>query len=131
MAADGDQRFVKLDDDPEHGPSPADSERFLVGPVAGAVAGLVVGLLVLLIGYRAGTIGDSSNPATLFGLPLAGAVIGLMLGLLLSAVGRSTEDAPVRDRRFLHRRHAATPVSGDDVHGAADHRHVEHAPDRR
>jgi hypothetical protein len=130
MASD-DRRFVKLDDDPEHGPSPAESERVLVGPIAGAVAGLVVGLVLLFVADRAGTVGDSSNPATLFGLPLAGAVIGLMLGLLLSVVGRSTEDAPVRDRRYLHRRHAATPVSGDDVDRAADHRHVEHSPDRR
>jgi hypothetical protein len=129
--AQEDRRFVKLDDDPEHGPSPADSERVLVGPVTGAIAGFVVGLVILLVADRAGTVGDASNPATLFGLPLAGAVIGLMLGLLLSVVGRSTEDAPVRDRRYLHRRHAATPVSGDDVDGAADHRHVEHAPDRR
>lgn len=129
--ADDRERFIKLDDDPKHGPSPADSERVLIGPLSGAVAGAVVGLIVLFVGDRAGTIGDASNPQTLMGLPIAGAVIGLMLGLLLSVVGRSAEDAPVRDRRYLRRRHAATPVSGDDVDSPADHRHVQHTPDRR
>ena len=105
--ADHDPRFVELDPHPQQGPD-TEERRIITGPVLGAAIGLVAGIVVLVVADRANVVGDASNPAAWFGLPGVGAIIGFVVGMLLSAAGRSGEDAPVRDRRYLRRRRAAT-----------------------
>ena len=110
--AEHDQRFVELDPHPERGPD-GEERRIFAGPVIGAAAGLVVGIVVLIVVDRANIVGNASNPAAWFGLPALGTVIGFVLGMLLSVAGRSDEDAPVRDRRYLRRRRSATSEHPD------------------
>ena len=103
---------MELEPHPERGPD-NEERRIVAGPVIGAAAGLAIGIVVLVVVDRANIVGNASNPAAWFGLPALGAVIGFVLGLLLSVAGRSSEDAPLRDRRYLRRRRSATSEHPD------------------
>ncbi|MDX6546193.1 MAG: hypothetical protein QOG02_1967 [Gaiellales bacterium] len=77
----------------------------MIGPALGATTGLTAGVLLVAV---VTVVFVGLSLWALLGIPIVGVVLGATVGMLLSVAGRSHEDAPVRDRRLLGRRRAAT-----------------------
>jgi hypothetical protein len=88
--------------------------RRLLIIAAGTLAGLVIGGLVVVFVDSPRATGNSDNPHVwLFGLPLLLAIAGTVVGWVTAgAFSAGVVDAPVRQRRFMRSRRAATSTQG-------------------
>jgi hypothetical protein len=97
-------QLIEFDRQPQRGPDP-ELTRIVIGPALGATIGLTASVL-LVAAVTLVFVGLSIW--ALLGIPVVGVILGAIVGMLLSVAGRSHQDAPVRDRRLLGRRRAAT-----------------------